>query len=208
MSNIKTRVTKLNQHATGPGLDLMDFDNVTFWKDYLIPGTSVRNGNSAPDMVNLRNGLYLPAFDGSTTMEQAFFAVHILHDFKAGTYPTFHVHWTHNNASPSGNVKWNVEYSYAHGYGAGTYGASTTLSVVQAAGAQYTHHITDDDEMSVVADMEPDGQLICRIYRDPTDVQDTFGTDAFLIGVDLHYAVGQFATYERNRPFTSAGFSE
>lgn len=202
-----SRVTKLNPNLTGAGLDLADFDDSILYNDYLTPGTSVLRGATAPDLAEFRNGIFLPAFAGTgTTVEQGFFTLHFLHDIHPSYTPTFHIHWTHNNASPSGNVKWMIDYTYSHGYSAGTFAAPTTISVTQAAGAQYTHHITDDDDMPVSVSFEPDGQLLCRIYRDPADAADTFGDDAFLIGIDMHYRVGQVATYERNRPFTSAGF--
>lgn len=180
-------------------------DNISFpglYGDYLTSGTAVRVGASAPDFSEFRSGLFLYGFDGVATTEQAFFTVHILHDIKAGTTPTFHIHWTHNNATPSGNVKWNIDYSYARGYGADTYPAPSTVSTVQAAGAQYSHHITDDDDMpATITNMEPDGVLLCRVYRDPTDGDDTFGSDAYLVQIDLHYQIGQIGTHERNRPF-------
>lgn len=187
----------LNAYGTPASID----DSV--YQDYLISGTAVGIGVNAPDLANLRDGLYLYAFAGTgATVEQAFFTVHLLHDIKPGSKPTFHIHWTHNVASPTGNVKWNIEYSYARGYGVDAYPATTTISTVQAAGAQYTHHITPDDDMELtLTNMEPDMVLIGRIYRDPTDGSDTFGNDAFLIQIDLHYEVGQIGTYQRNRPF-------
>jgi len=203
----KARVTKENPNLTGSGVDLMDFDDSTLWNDYLVAGTAVQvRGTGAPGFEELRDGMYLYAFDGATATENVYFAIHILHDIHPDYNPTFHVHWTHNNASPSGDVKWNLDYTYSHGYSAGTYAAPTSLSVTQTAGAQYTHHITDDDSMIFTDDFEPDGQILCRLYRDPTDVADTFASDAFLIGIDLHYRMGQIGTFERNRPFTSAGF--
>ena len=207
VTSTKARRTKKNPNLTGPGLDLMDFDTSTLYGDYLTPGTQILRGATAPDIAELRDGLFLPAFDGAATAEQAFFTVHILHDFKVNSNPTFHVHWTHKEASPSGDVKWNIDYSYSHGYSAGTLPAPTTVSVTQTAGAQYTHHITDDDSMATTGTFEPDGQIICRVYRDPADAADTFAADAYLIGIDLHYEIGQYGTYERNRPFTSGGFA-
>lgn len=171
--------------------------------DYLTAGDSLAKGSSAPDFAELRDGIFLNAFAGTgVTVEQAFFEVHILHGFKAGQQPTFHIHWTHNNASPSGDVKWLLDYTYSHGYSAGTFPAPTTLSVVQTAGAQYTHHITDDDSMVVTDSMEPDGVMLCRLYRDPADVEDTFEDDAFIIEVDMHYLRDKIGTPERDRPFT------
>lgn len=203
-----TRVTRKNPNMTGPGFDGMDFDDSVIYQDYLVPGTSVRAGASAPDFGEVRDGLYLYGFNGAATTEEVHFTVHILHDIHPDCTPTFHVHWTHNQASPSGDVKWQLDYSYADGYGTAAFPAPTTVSVTQTTGSQYVHMITDDDEMEFTSDFEPDGQILCRLYRDPTDAEDTFGSDAFLIGIDMHYRLGQLGTFERNRPFTSAGFKD
>ena len=171
--------------------------------DYLTSGDALAKGASAPDFVELRDGLFMNAFAGTGGVaEQAFFEVHILHGFRAGQQPTFHVHWTHNQAAPSGDVKWFLDYSYSDGYSNGIFPAPTTLSVVQTAGAQYTHHITDDDSMVVTESMEPDGVLICRLYRDPADVEDTFEADAFIVEIDMHYERDKIGTAERARPYT------
>mgnify|MGYP003335686731 CR=1 FL=1 len=168
-------------------------------------------GPNAPDLEVLRDGIRLFAFAGTGGQpEQAFFDVHIPHDIKAGTTPTFHIHWTHNNAAPSGDVKWQLEVTAAQGYAAETFPATVTISTTQTAGAQYAHMITSDDDMALPAalasSLEPDMKILCRIFRDQTDAADTFEDDAFFLGADLHYEVGQIATTERNRPFTSAGF--
>ena len=89
-------------------------------------------------------------------------------------------------------MKWQIEYSIARGYSAATFadasGASAqanTLSVTQTAGAQYTHHITDDDAMILVnsAEIEPDSVVLGRVFRDAGE--DTFGNDAYLIQVEV-----------------------
>jgi hypothetical protein len=176
--------------------------------DYLVSGLAVATGANAPDLVTVRDGLQLYGFAGTGAVtEQAYFTIHILHDIKAGSSPTFHVHWTHNNATPSGDVKWQIEYSAARGYSADTYPATTTLSATQTAGAQYTHHITDDDDMTISeSNLEPDMVLLGRLFRNPADAADTFEDDAMLIQVDMHYEIGQTGTFERNRPF-GEGFS-
>ena len=170
--------------------------------DYLTSGDALAKGASAPDFTEFRDGIFMNAYSGVSTAEQAFFEVHILHGFRAGQEPTFHVHWTHNQAAPSGDVKWFLDYSYSDGYSNGVFPAPTTLSTVQTAGPQYTHHITDDDEMVVTESMEPDGVLLCRLYRDPGDVEDTFENDAFIVEIDMHYERDKIGTAERNRPYT------
>ena len=172
--------------------------------DYLTSGLTVAKGASAPTLTSYRDGLFLNAYAGSGPTESAFFTVHITHGIKAGSVPTFHIHWTANAASPSGNVKWNVEWTLSKGYGADSYPASAVVSTVQAVGAQYDHMITDDDDMplSGTGDFEPDAVLVCRIFRDSSDAEDTSPDDAFLINVDVHYERDKIGTTERNRPFT------
>lgn len=172
------------------------------YDDYLYSGPALARGSSAPDLAELRNGLFLLAFAGTgATTEQGFFTLHILHGIQPNTTPTLHIHWTHNNASPSGNVKWQVDYSIARGYGADTYSTPTTITTTQAAAAQYTHHITNDDDLPISGNIEPDSVMIARVYRDPTDSADTFEDDAFLIHIDMHYLRDRIGSTQRNRPF-------
>ena len=173
--------------------------------DYLTDGLNLAKGAAAPDLAEFRDGLFLNAFAGTGGVtEQAYFSHHILHGMKPGSTPTFHIHWAHNQAGPSGNVKWQLDYSIAKGYGAGSYAAPTTLTATQTALAQYVHNITDDDDMPLasITEIEPDTVLIGRIYRDPTDGADTFEADAFLIQIDMHVQIDKIGTLERNRPFT------
>ncbi len=181
-----------------------------YFNDYLVPGFSLGLGASAPSLKTFRGTLKALAFAGTggTTVE-AFFVIHILHDIKQGTDMTFHAHWGHIIAVPSGNVKWQVDYSLARAYNKDVFPAVTSLSTVQEAGAQYDHHLTEDDDMTISAQdsIEPDSIVLGRVYRDPTDGEDTFEDDAFLLHIDLHYQGGSMGTTERNRPWESTNFA-
>lgn len=207
MANCPTTATWAASRHTGIGA----LDSPLF-TDYLVSGLSLRTGvgGSAPTLTQFRGGIYAYAFAASGPAEEAHFAVHILHDLRVGTTPTFHVHWSHDVLAPAGDVKWQIEYTLARGYGAGAFPDTYFASSVQTAGAQYTHHTTDDDDMPIApalaALLEPDAVLLGRVYRDSGDAQDTFASSAFLLHLDLHYEKGQIGTQERNRPFTSAGF--
>lgn len=178
------------------------------YSDYLTPTGAIGKGANAPDLEDFRDGIFMNAFAGAgPTTEQGFFTVHILHDILPNTSPTWHIHWAHNIDSgtytaDTAAVKWNVDCSTARGYGIEAFPSVTTVSTTQTAGAQYVHHITNDDDMVINDTIEPDTMMISRIYRDPADAADTFGYDAFLINVDLHYQIGQIGTPERNRPFS------
>lgn len=188
----------------------------TRYNDYVVSGTSIRNGASAPGFAAFNGVLYLPTFDKNTE-QYAYFTIHILHDIKKGSTPTFHVHWSHNVASgaytpDTQKVVWEISYSIARGYGSGTFGTVRTLTVTpQFAGSQYEHHIAGDDSSCAmhpadVALLEPDCVVIGRIARKPGDANDNFANDAFLVQIDMHYEVGQFGTVEKNRAFTAEGF--
>lgn len=187
------------------------FTHQDVFSDYLIPGLTLDSSSPAtsPDLEIFRDGIHQLAFSGTGGTEQGFFTLHLLHDLKADTEITFHIHWAHNVASPSGSVKWNIEYSIARGYAVGTFGASTTLSTTQEAPAQYVHQITDDDDMVIAGtnpELVPDAVIMGRVYRDPGDGADTFSDDAFLLFLDVHYTKSRVGTTERNAPFTSGGF--
>lgn len=185
-----------------------ELDQILF-DDYIVSGLALRMGANAPTLRVFRDGLELPAFTGVGPLtEEAFFTIHLKHGLRPGSSPTFHVHWAHIIGVPAGDVKWNVEFSVARGYEVGTFPASITLSTVQTAAAQFVHHITNDDDMVVVnsVEIEPDSVLICRVFRDPADVEDTFANDAYLVQVDMHYERTFIGTLERNRPWTSTGY--
>jgi hypothetical protein len=178
------------------------------YDDYLVSGLSVKGrGATQPTFKEWKDGYEGYAYAGTgASINEGWFNLHILHDIKAGTFPTFHVHHSHANASPTGNIKWNLEVMYARGYGVEAYGSPLSLSTVQTAGIQYAEMITSDDDMALNFTPETDSILKCRIWRDPTDVADTFEDDVWLDQIDMHYVKGQDGTLERNRPFTSIGF--
>lgn len=181
----------------------------TAFDDYLLPATSLdATGANNPAIKVFRGNIEALAFAGAGGMEEAFGAIHLLHGLKQGSSPTLHIHWSHIIGAPSGNVKWQVDYTIARGYGAGTFSAPTTMTSVQAAPAQYVHQISSDDDMVITnsVEVEPDSLLLLRIYRDPVDAEDTFANDAYVFQIDMHYERSHIGTTERNRIWTSTGY--
>lgn len=176
------------------------------WNDYLNTGLALpRTAANAPTITTYRGNISQLAFTGTGgVINETWINVHILHDYKKGTKLYPHIHWSHNNASPSGDVKWIVEYSVSKGHGAGVFPASTTINLVQTAAAQYTHQIieTSSDDAIVATNLEPDSVVQFRIYRDPTDGEDTFEDDAFLLYFDCHVETDGKLTNEKVTPFT------
>lgn len=158
------------------------------WTDLRISGSSLGSGASAPDPVTWVNAsnLRVKGFDGTTTSEQLFFEVQLGHDYKEGTDIHPHVHWGPTTTGV-GNVKWILEYSWVNIMD--TTPAVTTISSVQAAGGvAYRHLLTEFPEMSG-AGKSLSSMIIGRIYRDPSDIQDTYAGDAGLLELDFHYQI-------------------
>ena len=170
------------------------------WNDLLFPGLTIVAGASAPDWAVLRDGINAYAYDAANP-EQAWGSIHLLHDYVPGTdlYP--HVHWTHNNVTPTGAVRWGLEYTIARGYEIDTFPASTTITIDVTAGAQYAHHIEEFASVSGTG-LVADTIMLFRIFREAGNAADTFGTDAFLLHMDVHYQSDGRLTPERTQPFT------
>ena len=178
------------------------------WNDYLTSGLALpKGGANQPSLPLFRDGIYQLAFDGTgASIEETYTNIHILHDYKSGTKVYPHIHWSHNNVAPSGDVVWKIDYSVAKGHSAGAFPAPTTISLQQTAAAQYTHHIIETLEANAIVstNLEPDSVIMMRIYRDPTDGNDGFEDDAFLLFVDLHIEADGNFTNEKVTPFTKA----
>jgi hypothetical protein len=160
--------------------------------DINVKGSGVNN----PAWSLFRDNIYAFEFPG-TGMKEVWANVHIPHNYSPGTGLYFHVHWAPNVAGGTGNIKWQFEYTYASRDG--TYGATTTTSVVQAMPAQYTHTITEIASPVLTGQLEVDGLLLIRCFRDAGDAQDTSTQSAFLFFIDCHINTSKFSTKYRNK---------
>ena len=176
------------------------------WNDYIVAASSISITHaSAPVLTVYRGGIWKPAFTGTGVLtKEVWVDIHIEHDYRMGTALYPHIHWSHIIGAPSGNVKWQIEYMLAKGHSVGTFPAPTTVSVVQAAAAQYTHQIAEVSDANSIpsTNVEPDTIVSIRLFRDPSDASDTFENDAYLYAVDLHYQSTGFYTNEKVSPFT------
>jgi len=176
------------------------------WNDYIVTATSIDIAHaSAPVRTLFVTPHYLPVFTGTgVNAKDVTVAIHIEHDYRTGTKLYPHIHWSHIIASPTGSVKWTVNYIVAKGHSVGTYPSNTAISVTQVAGAQFAHHIAEVSETDAIpsTSIEPDSVVIVTLSRNPADAADTFENDAYLIAIDLHYQSTGLYTNEKVSPFT------
>lgn len=183
--------------------NITQFDTKTKdgWAD-IVSELYNRGVASSPNIANFRDGLWLYEFEGSTLME-AFASFHIPHSYKQNTMLYPHMHFSVNTNS-SGVVRWGFEYSFARRHDStGTIAYPTTTTLYKEftipANSAYTHFVAEVDEGNGIpgTDMEVDGMILMRVFRDAAHPNDTFPDSAFGITADVHHQVDRQATPNR-----------
>ena len=184
----------------------MSFMQSGGWNDFLMPGLTLpRTAANAPAIATFQGNIEQLAFqNGGAQPRESWSAIHILHDYRIGTKIFPHIHWSHNNATPSGDVKWQIEYSVSKSHSGGTFPAATTISLIQTAGVQFEHMLVETSTANAIAadNLEADSVILFRIFRDSGDGEDTFADDAFLLYLDIHFQSDLTLTNEKIRPFS------
>ena len=100
----------------------------------------------------------------------------------------FHFHLEHNNAAPTGNVKFYADMYFA--LADGSWGSINTVSVVwtpHATNNYLKHNVVKIEALTAeVANLKPDSMITVDIYRNPADAADTFTDDVFFYTADFH----------------------
>jgi len=144
-------------------------------------------------------------------MREAFAEFHIPHTWRPGTMMYPHVHFT-ILSSGSGTVRWGFEYCFARTQRSNAFTryqettATIYLEQVIDANSERTHFVVEAAEGQGIpgTDLEVDGMILCRVFRDGAHVNDTFESDAFGITVDLHTEIDRYSTPFRFPPFYTA----
>lgn len=179
------------------------------WRD-LVGNVSIRgSGPNDPSWTTWRGNI--PQYQFSNViMNQMVFEWHLQHDYKPGSDIYLHVHWSQNVSDPGKAAKWYWEVTYAKGYQQAAFIVPITTSVVQNSDSTAYEHMIAEVQLSAASpsasqldsdDLEVDGLIIGRLYRDPTDPADTLTSGPFVHYSDIHYQVDRLATKNRNYPF-------
>jgi hypothetical protein len=158
----------------------------TVFDDLRIPGLSVKLGASAPDLAAFlgAGNLLVLRFDGGATTEQVYFTVQLPHSYKEGSNITPHVHWSAVDGN-AGNVHWQLEYTWQNIDG--TFPAVTTITATDATSGTAWDHQKAAFSAITGTGKTISSMLVCRLFRDPTDGADTYGSDAAFLEFDFHF---------------------
>jgi len=214
--------------TSGKGIKV-DTASPTFgWRDLLgdIKTRPAAGGGAAalPDYVAYRGSIYGYRFGTNAPNNhehEAFVEYHIPHDYVPGSDLFLHLHWsqivvdTGGAAGVPGVSEWFWDVTYAKGYGTAGGAADpfiapiTTTCTQQGSTTQYGHMIcevqlsaTTPSASQLDSDnIEVDGLLLVRVYRDPGSANDTLDQDTFVHFCDVHYQSTNMATKDKNTPF-------
>lgn len=175
------------------------FDNeATIYEDLRVPGFLLKSGTVAPDQIDFNGNALVKVngFNGGGTspVEDVIFNVQMPHAWKEGTIIYPHVHWA-PSTSGAGNVVWKLEYAW--GQIGGTFPAFQTI----VADPQSTESTAWKHKLASLPTISGSGKtlssiLICRLYREPGDVGDTYTGDAALLDFDFHYEINSLGSNE------------
>jgi len=161
----------------------------TVWEDLRVAAqnTKINPSKSEPAFVSWKDGLFLFRFlPGNDDDESVHFTVQLSHTYKEGTdiYP--HIHWTPDNTD-TGDVKWELEYSWQNVNG--TFPASTSITVLDAADGTIDKHQVSSFAAISGTGKQISSMLVCRLTRLGDDIEDDFTGNAFFLEFDLHFEV-------------------
>jgi len=132
------------------------------------------------------NGVRGYGFD-DTRLEEILLFAQIPHSYREGSDLRFHLHWM-KTTSDAGNVRWGLEYWISSPLG--DFPANTVVieqtSALLATDSKLGHQVCDFATHISGEGIGMSSVLNCRLYRDPTHADDTYGADAVALSADFH----------------------
>lgn len=165
--------------------------DATVWDDVYPSSVTVgATGASIPAFTNYNGGLKAYEFIGTGVLSKEInFGFQIPHTYLVGSGIVPHLHLRVPNDATGGTIKFGCEYSWK-AIGAAETATQTvygTLAITANAGVQANKILS-------FGNIAASGQgissiFMCRIFRDPGDVDDTFGASVWLKSADIHHLV-------------------
>lgn len=183
------------------------------WQD-IVSQFHTRTSGGATPTFGVYNGTSIYAYSLSNAATQELFVeFHIPHDYVPGSELYIHVHWSQTTvdtggaASAPGDAKFSFDCLYAKGHAQQAFPAAvTTVSVTQTASATVRMHQIAEVQLTTTGAIggnavEPDGILLCRLWRNPADAADTLNVVPYAHFCDLHYQSTGIGTKQKAPPF-------
>ncbi|MDX1954390.1 MAG: hypothetical protein SFU20_02590 [Chitinophagaceae bacterium] len=171
----------------------------TRWDDLRV---TLDKGSSSATLnyITGSSGPQIWFFLNNGSLESMSFTVQLPHTWKEGTTIYPHIHWMPKTTT-TGNVQWNLDYTWVN-YDPVTpevFPATVTSSVVATgpftAKTHVIHPLTTSNTGIDGTGKKISSILICRIWRNSSDLNDTYGADVGLLFVDFHIQVDGYGSH-------------
>ena len=180
------------------------------WDDLRVPLSEPSTGTTKPTWARF-------PYDGSGSLpflnwfkdsgiDEMYFLVQLPHSWKEGTDIHAHIHWVPSENGSAGPTVpcWGLQYAWLNigeTFTAYTtiYGTTTVPDEVLVKSRQY---LTPLGSISG-SGKKISSMLVCRIFRDGSNVTDTYGGLAGALEVDFHYQLDTFGSrqeFEKGNP--------
>lgn len=138
----------------------------------------------------------------NTITQEIFLEYHIPHNYLPNSDMFIHVHWSQividsgGLAGIPGTAKWSFDVSYSKGHQQEAFRSPISLFVTQQGSSTQFMHNIGEIQLSAASptasqldsnDIEVDGVILIRMWRDPTDLANTLNQFPYVHFVDIHY---------------------
>lgn len=171
------------------GGELTLLGTATVFDDVYPSSVTIGSGGSAPSFTAYNGNLRAYEFLGSgATTKELNMGFQIPHSYKEGSDIIPHIHIYIPDDGTGGVIKYYCEYTWTNIDQTGTV-ATTTISgtITRAANAGINNNAILSFGTVTGTGKTISSVFMCRIYRNPADVGDTFGASTWLKSADIHF---------------------
>jgi len=163
------------------------YKNYNGWDDLRTPVNAVKVSAAAPPTWVTFRGSQVLQFEevvNPALQKAVYFSLQLPHSYKEGTDLYVHVHYTYGSDNRDHTAVWALYYSYANIND--VFSQPDFRQVTTTHGDSAQHLVASFDKISG-AGLKISSMFVCELFRDSTDVEDTYKDDLYLLEVDVHF---------------------
>ena len=155
-----------------------------------IKAEGLKLGATAPTQAVIGNYSVLQ-FAGAGTTDTVYTSFHVPDEWALGTDLTVHIHWAPVNAN-AGNVKWQMTWDATASNANELISDAGTSTFVIDATQTLQDELLESDSMTISgASLAREDTIGIRLFRDPTDGDDTYASAASFVIMEIQYIMSR-----------------
>jgi len=168
--------------------------SATVFDDQQVSVGSVTNAADDPDIVSYKSSQVL-AFGSEAPDEGVTFDIQLTHKYKGNTILKPHIHVVYPNAN-AGESVWTLTYTWANVNE--VFPTETSDQQIFAAPRVADKHVIHSfDDIQVSGDSKSlSSFLLLSLTRNGSEGEDTYGSDIYLLGFDIHLELNRIGSNE------------